>query len=113
MMQQTEYGRYEGENQYSEFAGVQGQKIRDDSDEQFADILTRKIKGELRQEKDTLVSQRLMLGIVSICAVVILFGFLMVALVMGVTKGNEGGSIGLGWGFIAACWVLVCVNVFF
>lgn len=111
-MQQTEYyGRYEGENYQN--TGERGQKLSDDSDEQFADMLVRRMKGELERERSSFLHARLLLAIVSVSALVMLFGLLVLALFLGVTKGSEGASIGLGWGFIAACWMLVCVNFFF
>jgi hypothetical protein len=111
-MQQTEYyGRYEGEN-YQDI-GERGQELSDDSDEQFADMLVRRIKGELERERSSFVHARLLLAIVSVSALVMLFGLLVLALFLGVTKGSEGASIGLVWGFIAVCWVLVCVNYAF
>ena len=111
-MQQTEYyGRYEGEN--SQDIGERGQKLSDDSDEQFADMLVRRMKGELERERSSFVHARLVLAIASVSALVMLFGLLVLALFLGVTKGSEGASIGLGWGFIAVCWVIVCVNYAF
>ncbi len=111
-MQQTEYyGRYEGENYQG--SDERGQKLSDDSDEQFADMLVRRMKGELAPERSTFLHARLLLAIVSVIALVMLFGLLVLALFLGVTKGSEGASIGLGWGFIAACWMLFWVNYIF
>jgi hypothetical protein len=111
-MQQTEYyGRYEGADSHG--IDEHGQKLSDDSDEQFADMLVRKMKGELERERSSFIRARLVLAIVSVSALVVLFGLLVLALILGVTKGSEGASIGLAWGFIAACWMLVCVNYFF
>ncbi|MDQ2885110.1 MAG: hypothetical protein M3Y39_03400 [Chloroflexota bacterium] len=111
-MQQTEYyGRYEGENYQG--IGERGQKLSDESDEQFADMLVRRMKGELERERNTFLHARLLLAIVSVIALVMLFGLLVLALFLGVTKGSEGASIGLGWGFIAACWMLGFVNYAF
>jgi hypothetical protein len=111
-MQQTEYyGRYEGADHQD--IDERGQKLSDDSDEQFADMLVRRMKGELERERSSFIHARLVLAIVSVSALVMLFGLLVLALILGVTKGSEGASIGLGWGFIAVCWVLVCVNYAF
>jgi hypothetical protein len=96
-MQQAEYGRYEGESQYSE----------------FADILVRKIKSELGQEKDALVRSRLVLAVTSVCAVVILFWLLVLALMMGVVDKNVNASYALGWGFVSVCGVIIMVNAYF
>lgn len=111
-MQQTEYyGRYEGEDQRD--VGERGQKISDDSDEQFADMLVRRMKGELERERSSFIHARLLLAIISVSALVMLFALLVLALILGVAKASEGASIGLGWGFIAACWVLFWVNYVF
>ncbi len=95
-----EYGRYEGT----------GQKIRGDDDELFASMLARKMKSELGNERDTLASQRLALGIVSVCAAVVLFGLLVLASALGVTGG---ATIALGYGFVATCVVIIAVNSYF
>jgi uncharacterized membrane protein YidH (DUF202 family) len=97
-----EYGRYEGV----------GQKIRDD-DELFASMLARKMKNELGNERNTLASQRLALGIVSVCAAVVLFGLLVLALALGVATRNGEASAALGWGFVATCAVIFAVNGYF
>jgi uncharacterized membrane protein len=111
-MQQRGYtGRYESDD--SHFVGEQGEKIHDDSDEQFADMLVRRIKSELEQEKSSFMHARLLLAIVSVAALVILFGLLVLALLLGVTKASDGASIGLGWGFIIVCWVIGYVNYAF
>src|SRR5450631_959072 len=99
---QQEYGRYEGP----------GQKIRDDDDERFASMVARKMKRELGNERNTLAVQRLVLGIVSVCAVVVLFGLLVVALALKVASSGEA-SAALGWGFVATCAVIFAVNRFF
>jgi len=98
---QQEYGRYEGP----------GQKIRDD-DELFASMLARKMKHELVNERNTLAVQRLVLGIVSVCAVVVLFGLLVLALALKVANSGEA-SAALGWGFAVTCAVIFAVNGFF
>lgn len=102
---QQEYGRYEGT----------GQKIRgdDDDDELFASMLARKMKSELGNERNTLASQRLALGIVSVCAAVVLFGLLVLALVLGVATRSGEASAALGWGFVATCAVIFAVNGYF
>jgi hypothetical protein len=111
-MQQTEYyGRYEGADHQD--IDERGQKLSDDSDEQFADMLVRKMKGELERERSSFIRARLILAIVSVSALVMLFGLLVLALILGVAKVSEGASIGLGWGFIAACWMLFWVNYVF
>ncbi|MBV9258481.1 MAG: hypothetical protein JO215_10725 [Ktedonobacteraceae bacterium] len=99
---QQEYGRYEGT----------GQKIRGDDDELFAAMLARKMKNELGHERNTFVAQRLALGIVSVCAAVVLFGLLVVALALRVTSSGEA-SAALGWGFVATCVVIIAVNGYF
>lgn len=99
---QQEYGRYEGA----------GQKIRGDDDELFASLLARKMKSELGNERNSLASMRLALGIVSLCAVVVLFGLLVLALALKVANSG-GASIALGWGFVATCGVIIAVNSYF
>jgi hypothetical protein len=99
---QQEYGRYEGP----------GQKIRDDDDELFASMLARKMKRELGNERNALAVQRLVLGIVSVCAVVVLFGLLVLALALKVASSGEA-SAALGWGFAVTCGVIFAVNGFF
>jgi hypothetical protein len=99
---QQEYGRYEGP----------GQKIRDDDDELFATMLARKMKSELGNDRNPLAGQRLVLGIVSVCAVVVLFGLLVLALALKVASSGEA-SAALGWGFAVTCAVIFAVNGFF
>jgi hypothetical protein len=99
---QNEYGRYEGP----------GQKIRGDDDELFASMLARKMKRELGNERNTLASQRLALGIVSVCAVVVLFGLLVLALALKVASSGEA-SAALGWGFAVTCLAIIAVNGYF
>ncbi len=99
---QQGYGRYEGA----------GQKMRGDDDELFASMLARKMKSELGNERNTLAGMRLALGIVSLCAVVVLFGLLVLALALKVASSGEA-SAALGWGFVATCGVIILVNVYF
>ncbi len=108
------YGVYEGEPRYSEFEGLSGQKLNVDDDEQFAEILARKIKQELRDEfsqgGQPSINERLLLGIASLCAVVCLFGLLVLALILGV---SGGATIALGWGIVAIVIVIAIINGYF
>jgi hypothetical protein len=98
---QQEYGHYEGP----------GQKIRDD-DELFASMSAQKMKSELGNDRNPSVSQRLALAIVSICAIVVLFGLLVLALALKVADSGEA-SAALGWGFVATCAVIFAINRLF
>jgi hypothetical protein len=108
------YGAYEGEPRYNEYGGLSSQKLNVDDDEQFAEILARKIKQELRDEfaqgGQPSINERLMLGIASLCAVVCLFGLLVLALIMGV---SGGATIALGWGIVAIVIVIAIINGYF
>src|SRR5581483_5059732 len=91
------------------------QKLNVDDDEQFADLLARKIKQQLKSEmqtgKDPTLGYRVALAIVSVCVMVPLFIGLVIALALGVGAGSA--SIALGWGFVAACGVIFAVNAYF
>ncbi len=121
---QKGYGRYEGDAQFQgQDSGVKGQKLHVDEDEQFADLLTRRIKQELKSElgsgKDATIGYRLALAIVSVGILVPLLITLVIALALGVASGSalsvEHGGTGiiLLWGFIGVCAVLIAVNGYF
>jgi len=91
------------------------QKISDESDEQFADMLVRKLKDQLeddlRHSRDRALGYRLALAIVSICLLVPLLAILVAALALGL--GSGGASITLGWSMIAVCATIIAVNAYF
>jgi hypothetical protein len=92
----------------------EGQKLEVDDDEQYADLLARKIKQELREDwsgKDPTIGYRLALAIVSICILVPLFVTLVIALGLGLGAG--GGGIVLGYGMVAMCLAIIMVNIYF
>ena len=93
-----------------------GQKLVDDGDEQFADILVRKIKQELQDEmkaqgNDTSLGYRIALAIVSICALVGIFIALAIALSHSWATG--GAAIALGWGTVAVSAAIIWINATF
>ncbi|GCE17177.1 hypothetical protein [Dictyobacter kobayashii] len=99
----------------SSYAGrTADQKLSDESDEQFADLLVRKIKDqlkdELRSNHDKTLGYRLALAIVSICILVPIFIAFVVALVLGL---SGGATIGLTWSLIAICIAISVVNANF
>lgn len=107
---QNTYSGYEGTSQEDEqVTGSSGQKLDIDSDEQFADMLARKIKEELKSEvqANTILQTRVALAIISVIALVPLFGILVWALGLNLMAG---ASEALGWGFVAACFVIMVVN---
>ncbi|HLZ56494.1 MAG TPA: hypothetical protein VKR06_06055 [Ktedonosporobacter sp.] len=111
---QDTYGGYEGVSQQNEQGpGSSGQKLDVDGDEQFADILARKIKEELRSEVQSapLLRARATLAMVSVGAAVLLFGQLV--WLISSTTLNTGAAIALGYGVVAVCTVLIVVNVSF
>ena len=106
-------GGYGGYAEYSDrSASSSGQKLNHDSDEQFAEILTRKIKRELKVELQagSSLGYRVALGIVSVCMLVPLFGLLIWAISL---NPDTNASIALGWGFATVCGVIFAVNGYF
>lgn len=91
-----------------------GQKLDVDEDEQFATVLVRKMKAELKDEwlleHRTILRYRLALAIVSISVLVPLFIALVVALALGL--GNGAGA-GLAWALIAICILIGSINASF
>lgn len=117
---QVSYGRYEGASQYDDgnnYVGSKNQKLQIDEDEQFADMLARKMKQQLQSEmqvsKDSSLGYRLALGIVSVCALVPLFIALVIVVPSVSFEFGSGASAALGWGFVAACAVIFAVNAYF
>lgn len=110
------YGAYTGDSQSTRRPSDAGdQKLDVDSDEQFADILARRIKQELRDEmkqrrKDETIGYRLALAIVSISILVPLFITLVVALA---SLGTTAAAPALIWGFFGICGVIFAVNAYF
>lgn len=109
------YGGFRGDDEYVS-GGERGreQKLDVDSDEIFADMLIKRMRQEgrvndsqIRVEMAKMNMMRMWVGIVSVFAVVMLFGILGFVSTMGISA-NAG--IGLGWGFVAACAVLFAVN---
>lgn len=101
---------------YSGYAGeymAAGQKLEDDGDEQFADMLARRIRQDMHNESSTnqFVHQRFLLAMLSLCAVVILFTLLVAALVFGHVSGDA--AAGLGWSMFLICATIMAVNGYF
>ena len=92
-----------------------GQKIKiDDDEQQYAELLARKIKQELQDElpgKDPTIGHRLALAIVSICALIPIFIALIIALSLGLGAGGSGYA--LAYGIIAICFAIMIINVQF
>src|SRR5690348_3107918 len=105
------YAGYGGSPQYTDIEREgNAQKLQGDSDEQFADLLARKIKQELKSEMtqrpEAAIGYRLALAIVSVCVLIPMFIGLIIALALGVN-----GAVVLG--FIIACGVIFVVNAYF
>src|SRR2546429_7085475 len=85
------YGGYEGEQREGERSTRStGQKLESD-DEQYATLLARRIKQELKDEleqgRNTGMKERMTLAISSVWAAATIFGLLALALMIGV-QGN-------------------------
>ncbi len=113
---QSAYGQYEGTLQsdaYTESYGT-GQKL-DNEDEQFADILVRRMKQELDDDTSgsarRLLSARMIVAIVSLCALVLLFALLVFVLLIG--HVSNGGDIALGYGFFFCIVAIIAINGYF
>ena len=114
--QQNSYGQYEGmlpNDAYTESYGT-GQKL-DNEDEQFADILVRRMKQELGEEqlgsaKRTL-NARMIVAIVSLCALVLAFALLTFALVVGHLPAE--GVYALSGGIFWLGAVIISINGYF
>lgn len=109
------YNSYQGNPRYNdEFANFPGQKLGHD-DEQFADLLARKIKQELKSElrssRGPSAGQRLALAIVSLCLLIPLFALFVAALPF--LQTSAGGATAFGWGIIAICVTIITVNAYF
>lgn len=111
--QQNSYGQYEGTSQndvYTESYGT-GQKL-DNEDEQFADILVRRIKqelgGELAGSAKNLLNARIVVAIASLCALVLLFALLVLILLVG--HVSSGGDIALGYSFFFCIVAIIAIN---
>ena len=113
---QNSYGQYEGTSQndaYTESYGT-GQKL-DSEDEQFADILVRRMKQELGDElaggAKRLLSARMIVAIASLVALVLLFALLVFVLLVG--HVSSGGDIALGYGFFFCIVAIIAINGYF
>ncbi len=111
--QQNSYGQYEGITQndlYNEPYGV-GQKL-DNDDEQFADVIVRRMKQEfgddVSKNAQRTLSARMTVAIVSLCALLPLFALLVLALVFG--HVSNGGDIALGYGFFFIIAAIIAIN---
>lgn len=113
---QAPYGGYQGDPEYNDqFASSPGQKLSGDDDEQFAELLARKIKQELKSElrsaRGPSAGQRLALAIVSLCLLVPLLGVLVGSLPLLQATGNAASAF--GWGIAAICGTIIIVNAYF
>ena len=110
------YGQYEGVAQndaYTESYAT-GQKL-DNEDEQFADILVRRIKQELGDDAaknaQPLLRARMIVAITSLCVLVLLFALLVLVLLVG--QVSSGGDIALGYSFFFCVVAIIVVNSYF
>ena len=92
-----------------------GQKLNDD-DEQFTDLLVRKMRQELKNDinverEDKTIGYRVALAIVSVLVLVPIFITLIVALEHGFS--NTGAEIAVAWSMIAVCAAILLINVTF
>ncbi len=111
--QQNSYGHYEGtpeNDSYAESYGT-GQKL-DNEDEQFADILVRRIKQEMGDEPAgsarRIWNARMIVAIASLCALFLLFALLVFVLSVG--HVSSGGDIALGYGFFFCIVAIIAIN---
>jgi len=114
--QQNSYGQYEGMVQndaYTESYGT-GQKL-DNEDEQFADILVRRIKQELGDDQSgsarRILNTRMIVAIASLCVLVLAFALLVFAVAFGHVSGDSLGTLGGGIFWIGA--VIIAINGYF
>jgi hypothetical protein len=68
-------------------------------------------QGESQMGNTSLHGYRLLLAVVSVCALVLVFALLIAALAFG--HISTGGSIALGWGTVAVCGTIMAVNGYF
>src|SRR5579859_2267919 len=99
---------YVGEQQEYE-RRLSGQELEGEHDAKVADKLSRLIEHELQPEKAFWQHPRLLLGLVSLCALVCLFGLLVLALLIG-ADGNVGGFV---FAFLISCLCIIAVNGYF
>ncbi len=110
------YGQYEGTPQndsYTESYGT-GQKL-DNEDDQFADIIIRRMKQELGDDvsgnAQRLLSARMIVAIASLCVLVLAFALLVFALVFGHVSGE--GVYALSGGIFWLGTVIISINGYF
>lgn len=116
---QDQYKGYEGDIRYDErYQGnTDGQKLDSDADntEAFAGMRSRNTMRQFQDEAQlgntSLNGYRLLLAIVSVCALVLVFALLIAALAFG--HISTGGSIALGWGTVAVCGTIMAVNGYY
>lgn len=112
---QDSYEGYRGDDEYRPGQNRE-QKLNVDGDEMFADMIIKRMRQEsgaddkAREEISKMNIMRMWLGIISVVAVIPIFIAFGVALASGV---SEAATIGLGWGFVAACAVLLFTNAYF
>jgi hypothetical protein len=103
-------GGYSGELHEPEHV-LPGQKLESSGDREFADPQTRSVKQELQPaspiEYPILRHPQLFLGIISLAALILLFGLLVLGLFLGVN------ATAIGYGFLIACIVIVVVNGYY
>lgn len=102
------YTGYAGELQEYE-RRLSGQELEGEHDEKLADRLSRLIEHEVQPERAFWQHPRLLLGLVSLCALVCLFGLLVLALLIG-ADGNVGGFV---FAFLISCVSIIAVNGYF
>ncbi len=109
------YGAYTGEQPYRDNEGpLRGQKL-DLEYETVQDVLIRRMKQELQAESkktgERSASQRLMLALVSVCALVVLFGFVVLALTFG--HLSDTLTVLLGGSMFFVIGAIVTINAYF
>ncbi|GHO52050.1 hypothetical protein [Ktedonobacter robiniae] len=114
---QDSYEGYRGDDEYRSGQNRE-QKLNADGDEMFADMIIKRMRQEsgaddkAREEISRMNVMRMWLGIISVIAVIPIFIAFGVALANGV-GANTNAVVGLGWGFVAACAVLLFTNAYF
>jgi hypothetical protein len=102
---------YEGQYQLNN----DGQKLDSDENGAFAGLpprnMHRQFNGGIQMGNISLHGYRLLLAVVSVCALVLVFALLIAALAFGHVSSD--GSIALGWGTVAVCGTIMAVNGYF
>ncbi len=92
-----------------------GQKLDSGKEEVFTGLPSGKRMGQFKDESQmgntSLNGYRLLLAVVSVCALVFVFALLIAALAFGHISADS--SIALGWGTVAVCGTIMAVNGYF